>query len=197
MASQILRANGDEKELGKQWLWQFLGRNLSVASVVGKPIPACRINNATPEILNDYFQRFKTMQLQYNVKHEDIWNMDETGVALGVCMNSQVRGQASKKRTYVKVPGNREWVTIVETISAGEVKIQPLVIFKCQAPQTSWFTDDEVPDWIYTTSENGWTDNGIAINWLNNVFLPETKTGKNARMLVIDGHGSHATIDFQ
>ena len=197
MASQILQANGDKKELGKQWLQQFLGRNLSVASIVGKPIPACRINNTTPEILNDYFQQFKTMQLRYNIKHEDIWNIDKTGVVLGVCTNSQVLGQASKKHTYVKVPGNCEWVTVVKTISAGGAKIRPLVIFKGQAPQTSWFSDDKVPDWIYTMSENGWTDNGIAINWLNNMFLPETRRDNNTQMLVMDGHGSHATIDFQ
>ena len=63
MASQILQSNGDRKKLGKQWLQQFLGHNLSVASIVRKLIPACRINNTTPDILNSYFQRFKTMQL--------------------------------------------------------------------------------------------------------------------------------------
>ena len=49
--------------------------------------------------------------------------MDETGVALGVCTNSQVVASSSKKKAYIKSPENREWVSIIETISAVGVKL--------------------------------------------------------------------------
>ena len=45
-------------------------------------------------------------------------------------MNSQVLGKAGKKRTYVKSPENREWVSIMETINPMGMKIRLLVIFK-------------------------------------------------------------------
>ena len=121
------------------------------------------------------------MQLQNNIEHQDIWNMDKTGIALGTCTNSQVIGDLSRKWTYKKMPGNQEWVSILETISAAGAKSCPLVIFKGQAPQTSWFTHKEVPDWIYTTSDCGWTTNYVAINWLNKLFLPETRRGNSHR----------------
>ena len=82
--------------------------------------------------------------------------MEETGIALGICSNRIVLGAAGTKKTYLKTPGNREWVSIVETVSAEGVSLRFLVIFKGQSLQTTWFSH-KVPDWLYTTSENGWT----------------------------------------
>jgi hypothetical protein len=43
--------------------------------------------------------------------------MDETGVALRVCTNTRVIARARKSKAYIKTPGNREWVSIIETVS--------------------------------------------------------------------------------
>jgi hypothetical protein len=83
-----------------------------------------------------------------------MWNMDEHGIALGVCANSYVLRSSEKKRLYVKSPESREWVSIVEVISLIGGFIRPLVIFKGSAPQTTHFLDD-TPDWRYTSSVNG------------------------------------------
>jgi len=44
--------------------------------------------------------------------------MDETGIALGVCVNQTVVGSSSTTRSYKKSPENREWVSIIEAASA-------------------------------------------------------------------------------
>jgi hypothetical protein len=51
-------------------------------------------------------------------------------------------------------------------------------------------------DWYYITSPNGWTDDHIAIEWLENVYLPQTQPTdeSDARLIILDGHGSHATV---
>jgi hypothetical protein len=106
---------------------------------------------------------------------DDIYNLDKTGLALGVCTNSQVLASSRKKRAYNKMPGNREWVSILECISATGSKTRPLVIFKGKHAQTTWFQDNEIQDWIYTTSENGWTSDKISLHWLEAIFIPETR----------------------
>jgi hypothetical protein len=123
--------------------------------------------------------------------------MDEEGLALGMCVNSQVLASSSKKRTYTKSPEDREWVSIVEAVSATGRKIRPLVIFKGKDLQSSWFPHDNIPDWFYTSSEKGWTSNNVAFEWLQRIFLIDT-VPKNSigRILVLDGHGSHITVDF-
>lgn len=123
--------------------------------------------------------------------------MDETGIALGVCTNSQVIARAGKRKAYVKTPGDREWVSILETISATGQKLRCIVIFKGQSLQTTWFPSDLVPDWLYTTSQNGWTSNEIGSEWLRRIFIPETQPeGNRWRLLIVDGHGSHVDIEF-
>ena len=123
--------------------------------------------------------------------------MDETGVALGVCTNSQVLASSSKKKAYVKSPEDREWTSIIETVSATGKKLQCLVIFKGKHPQSTWFPVRGTPDWKYTTSENGWTSNSIGLEWLQNIFLPNTTPRQGQwRLLILDGHGSHTPIDI-
>jgi hypothetical protein len=70
--------------------------------------------------------------------------MDEAGIALGICTNSMVLGDSRKKRTYVRSPQNREWVSVVETISAAGRSIRPIIIFKGKNLQTTWFQHDKV-----------------------------------------------------
>src|SRR5262245_9462876 len=56
---------------------------------------------------------------------------------------------------------------------------------------------NDVPDWLYTTSEKGWTLNAITVNWLEQIFLPETRPKKDEyRILILNGHGSHISVDF-
>lgn len=81
--------------------------------------------------------------------------MDETGTALGVCANTQVLASSSKKKTSLKSPSTREWVSFIETVSAAGAKLRPLIIFKGNSLQTTWFPSSVVPDWFYTVSENG------------------------------------------
>ena len=123
--------------------------------------------------------------------------MDETGCALGVCTNSQVVASSSKKKAYIKSLEDREWVSIIETISAVGVKLQCLVIFKGKHLQSTWFPAQGTPDWVYTTSENGWTSNAIGYEWLQRIFIPNTSPSTGGyRLLILDGHGSHTPIDF-
>ena len=123
--------------------------------------------------------------------------MDESSITVGSCTNSVRLGDASKKKTLVQSPKNRKWVSIVESVLALSRSIQPLVIFKGKHIQSSWFHHNKVPDWIYTTSKNGWIANHITLNWLTKVFLPETKPpGNEARLLILNGYRSHHTTEF-
>jgi DDE superfamily endonuclease len=123
--------------------------------------------------------------------------MDETGLALGVCTNTRVLASSKKKKAYKKSPENREWVSIIECVSAVGQKLRPAVIFKGNSLQTTWFPSTSIPKWLYTTSENRWTSNAIGVEWLERIFIPETTRGSNQpHLLILDGHGSHIDIDF-
>jgi hypothetical protein len=65
--------------------------------------------------------------------------MDETGIALGVWTNTQVLASSKNKKAYVQLLEDREWVSIIETVSAAGKKLRCLVIFTGQSLQITWF----------------------------------------------------------
>ncbi len=196
-ATQILHMNGDFNPLGIEWISQFLSRQPRVASIVGRSIEAPRAQAANPDVIRAFLELFERTRIELGIQYEDMWNMDETGVALGVCTNTRVLGSSLKKKTYIKSPENREWVSIIETVSATGQKLQSLVVFKGQSLQTTWFPAQGAPNWLYTTSENGWTSNKIGYEWLQRIFIPNTAPSSDQyRLLLLDGHGSHTPINF-
>jgi len=186
--------------IGNHWVDRFIHRYPEISSCIGVPLESFRALNSTYDTIQAHFQRVQTLIRKFNILTEDIWNMDETGLAMGLCANGYVVSGQGKRRVYVKTPQNREWVSILEAISASGRSIRPLVVFKGANLQSSWFPADRVPDWHYTTSENGWTSNNIALQWLRDVFIPESRRDSSSpsrtRLLVMDGHGSHISVDF-
>jgi len=82
--------------------------------------------------------------------------LDETGIALGVHSNQRVVGKTTTTSSNKATPENREWVSIVETISAIGRQLQCLVIFKGKTLQTTWFTDPDTPNYFYIVSPNAY-----------------------------------------
>ena len=65
--------------------------------------------------------------------------------------------------------------------------------------QAAWYKNGLIPyDWSIGVSENGWTNNKICLTWLKTVFDKHTKdrTVGRYRLLILDGHGSHVTPEF-
>lgn len=133
MATRVLRLGGDYEPLGQRWISSFLTRQPRVASIVGRSIDTLRAEAASPAQVLAFLELFHRTRIELNIRVEDIWNMDETGIALGVCTNSQVFARAGKRKAYVKTLGDREWVSILETISATRQKLRCMVIFKGQS----------------------------------------------------------------
>jgi hypothetical protein len=60
------------------------------------------------------------MVVQYGILPEDIYNFDETGFAMGLTLTAKVITQSEYygRRSVLRL-GNREWVTVIESISAS------------------------------------------------------------------------------
>jgi len=124
--------------------------------------------------------------------------MDEIGSNIGTETDGVVLGRTAKSTTLTKGGGNREWVTVIECISAAGAYTKPTIIFKGKPLQHQWF-QEETPDWVYTRSEKGWTHNGVGLGWLRQVFIPGTRSETSeskGRILVLDGHASHVDVEF-
>ncbi|KAI9036029.1 uncharacterized protein KD926_002508 [Aspergillus affinis] len=112
------------------------------------------------------------------------------------CEDPKLIMQSRESNARAIQPGNREWVTSIVTISAAGYVLPPQIIFAGKLHQEKWF--EAIPnDWRVSVSENGWTTDKLGFEWLQ--FFDEytaSKTIGQYRLLILDGHGSHSTIEF-
>lgn len=200
-AHKIASAQGDSRPIGKHWMEGFLSRNPTIGSVRDVRLDVQRVESVTPDILRSFFTLAEAAGI--GKTHPSLlFNMDETGLMEGEGTNGIALGAREKRTVYSKKSTSRVWTTIIECVSAGGSSMPPLVIFKGKSVQKHWFPSslDRFKDWQFTASENGWTSNPCATEWLLKVFIPCTQhladSLNSGRILVLDGHGSHCTLDF-
>ncbi|KZL63049.1 transposase, partial [Colletotrichum tofieldiae] len=178
-AQRILHAMGDTQPLGKRWVNAFIRRNPSIKVQRSRSIDSRRVNGASTEVIRDWF-KYLAIPAIMAIKPANRYNMDETGILEGKGSNGLVLGRAETKSVRKKQPGSRAWVSIIECISAEGRALLPLVIYKGKSVQQQWFPLDLSPldGWEFTATENGWTTDETAVEWLHRVFLPQTDPGR-------------------
>jgi hypothetical protein len=109
-----------------------------------------------------------------------------------------VSGREKSGRAVAVQPGNREWVTAIESINSTGDGPPPVIILEGKVHISTWYSSDLPRDWVITLSEKGWTNDQIGLLWLSTVFEPYTapRTKGVYRLLILDGHGSHITPEF-
>jgi hypothetical protein len=111
------------------------------------------------------------------IKPKNRWNIDESGIMEGIGVNGLVVGSSERRSIQKKQPGSRAWTSFIECISATGKALLPLVIFKGKSVQQQWFPTDSIElntykGWEVTATENAWTSDETALEWLEKVFLP-------------------------
>jgi DDE superfamily endonuclease/Tc5 transposase DNA-binding domain/helix-turn-helix, Psq domain len=185
-------------KIGKDWVGRFLRRHHELASVRPRSIDAVRVKDTSPERLQRWFDDLEKVLAEFNIKLENIYNMDESGFAIGekeasrCIINSNIRQQFQAK------PGRQEWVSVLECICADGTIVPPLVIFKAEKLSTQWIPASIHGSWRFNCNSKGWTSNEHGLDWLIRCFDPETrnKAVGEYRLLICDGHDSHITAEF-
>jgi DDE superfamily endonuclease/Tc5 transposase DNA-binding domain len=185
-------------DIGKQWVQRFLCRHPELASVRPRSIDTARIKDTSPERLQRWFDDLEKVVTEYNIKPENMYNMDESGFAIGekeagrCVINAQVRQKFQAK------PGRQEWVSVVECVCADGSIIPPLVIFRGEKLSRQWIPASIHGNWRLTCNSKGWTSNIHGMQWLTRCFEPETrdKAAGEYRLLICDGHDSHITGEW-
>ncbi len=107
-------------------------------------------------------------------------------------------GSERRGRPKAIQPGDREWVTAIAAINAAGWSIPPFLIFAGKYHLSAWYEEDIPRDWAIAVSKNGWTNNEIGVEWLKH-FIKHTegKVVRVRRLLILDGHESHQSLEFQ
>ncbi len=139
-------------------------------------------------------------KVKYGIHNDDVHNFDETGFQMGVIGSMKVVTSAERRtRPELIQPGDREWVTVIQSICAAGYATPPFIIYKGRVHISAWYEEADIPhDWKISVSENGWTNNVLGLEWLKH-FDRHTKARQAGgyRLLILDGHESHLNQDFK
>jgi hypothetical protein len=195
------------KPVSESWVSRYLRRHPNhLISRSGKAMAKERTKADSGAKYNLYFKLLHEKIEEYNIQPIHIFNMDEKGFQLGRVGNTKRifsrRLYEQKGARQALEDGSSEWITVIACICSDGKALSPTLIFQGAngAVQSSWVEAIQAGEHsVFTTSSpSGWSNNDIGLAWLKQVFDRETRRHASTgyRLLLLDGHGSHVTMDF-
>ncbi len=105
--------------------------------------------------------------------------------------------ECAGKLVYIQL-GNREWVTIIESVCADSSSILLIVIFEGKVHISNEYIEQLPKDWVVVVSEKGQTNNTLGLAWLTKVFEKHIKERIKGiyQLLIRNSYRSHLTPEF-
>ncbi|KAJ3454606.1 hypothetical protein MRS44_013206 [Fusarium solani] len=197
-AQLVVSVAGEEEPIGHNWVDRFLDRHEDVKMKLSRSIEACRTYSTTKEKLEEHIDRVSYGVQSLGIQNDNTYNVDEHGLAEGETRAGRVCGSTLTRYSIVTDSDSRTWATILECISAAGVRLTPALILTGTNLQGQWFPGENTPNWFFDCSPTGWSNIVIFRKWFTEIFLQETRPKDTTawRMLILDGHRTHITIEI-
>tara|TARA_R110002003_G_scaffold88_10_gene7124 strand:- start:909 stop:1532 length:624 start_codon:yes stop_codon:yes gene_type:complete len=195
MADKLLDIRGG-KPVGKCWAERFVTRSAELKMAFNRAKDRQRILQEDPVVIGTWFKLVEDTKAKYGIHDDDVHNFDETGFQMGVIGSMKVvTGSERRTRPNLVQPGDRDWVTVIQSVCAAGYATPPFIIYKGRVHISAWYEEASIPrKWKLSVSENGWTNNALDLEWLKH-FDAHTKTRQvgEYRLLILDGHRAIST----
>lgn len=126
------------KQTGGSWPKRFCKRhpNLKMKRTTG--LEKARAKALNQFAVNGFFDMLTDVMQEFNILPENLYNMDEKGLQLGIGARITAMIDRDQQTVYSIEDGNRELVTVIETICADGSVLHPSVIFQGQRRNSEW-----------------------------------------------------------
>jgi hypothetical protein len=202
-ANQILQRNASSNpapRVGGNWVYRFIQRLPDDLHLIKqKPIEKDRLGAEDIGILTHWFDLLEPYIAR--IPPKNIYNFDESGFQLGQGKSQKVvTSNPIRASRGIATSDTNESLTAIECIAADGTVIPPYFIFKGEYHLERWYQQvpDSAEDYRIATASKGYTTDEIALDWLRHFHQhTEKRVSKtDARLLLMDGHGSHLTYNF-
>ena len=195
-----------QEHVGKGWVTRFINKHHDqLISRWTSGMDYTRHQADSEARYKLYFDLVHSKIEEFDVLPGNIYNMDEKGFMIGqIGRSKRVFSRETwekRRKTEDLQDGSREWITVLACVGADGDALPPGLIFQGMngVIQSNWVQDIKPKHQVfYTSSPSGWSNNDIGLAWLEQVFDRHTKKKARRawRLLIIDGHGSHVTLEF-
>jgi hypothetical protein len=131
-------AGGPDTTVGVSWVKRFRTRHPELKMKWSSTLEKCRAASLNPTLVNEFYNILEDVMKSYDIPPENIYNMDEKGIQLGIGQKVKAFIDRDQKDVYSVEDGNRELVTVIETVSADGSCLQPSVIYQGKRRDLEW-----------------------------------------------------------
>jgi hypothetical protein len=196
-----------QEPVSESWVTRFINRHaIHLISQYSTGMDADRHNADSFVKYKLYFDSLQAKIAEYDIEVENTYNMDEKGFMIGTTTRTKhvfSRRMWEKKEVRETLQdGNRAWVMLLACVCGDGSVLPPGLLYESanSSIQSSWVEEikPEVHSVLVSSSPTGWTNNEAGLAWLKQVFnrFTKAKAQRKYRLLILDGHGSHVTMDF-
>lgn len=199
MANRIL-ADRNGGRVRKNWTTNFVRRQPDLTTRFNRVIDYQRVLSEDPVAYDAWFKLVRNTIAKWGILEEDIYNFDETGFVMGQITSEMVITSVERRnKPRTTQQGNREWATVIQAVASYGYIVPPYIILAGKNHLSSWSYESSLPrDWRIAVTANGWTTNERGVDWLKHFdFHTKPRTKGKYRLLVLDGHESHHSTDFE
>jgi hypothetical protein len=198
-----------DEGVSESWVTCFINRNHDhLISKWTAGMDALRHKADSGLKYKKYYDLLHGKMHEHDVQPQHTYNMDEKGFMIGVTGRTKrvfSRQQWEQKQVRDTLQdGSSEWITLLATICADGEALPPGLLYQSAncTLQSSWVADITAGkhDVFVTSTLTGWSNNDVGLAWLEQLFdrctRQKARNGRDWRLLIVDGHGSHLTKDF-
>ncbi len=201
--NSILRLARDDPDqavepIGETWVERFLKCYPDYHVKVQQSLDILRYRAHKPEVIEAWFKKLLEVCEKYRIHLSDILNMDKTRFRIGCGGKQKVVTRSACSRCYASSSTNRDYVTVIECVSASKRLLPPMVILPGKNLLEVWVTKTDMPGKLtLATSDTGYANDELSFAWLRHFehHSKEEQVGEY-RLLLLDGFGSHCTLEF-
>jgi Tc5 transposase DNA-binding domain len=125
-------------DVSESWVRRFKSRHPELKVKWTLTLERCRAVSLNSALVNEFYDLLEDIFTKYQIPPENIYNMDEKGIQLSIGQKVKAFVDRDQKDVHLIVDGNRELVTVIETISADRSCLHPSVIFQGKQWDLKW-----------------------------------------------------------
>ena len=180
--SQSTASVPEVRQVGQDWVERFLKRNPDIKTKLVRYQERSRLavsNNI--ELQLDFLRQLANLVRRLKAQDVDIWNCDEKGITIGrQSMRTKVIVRSGTAKPTAGCDGNREFVSVLETVNAAGQVIPPFIVWTGSIHTESYYPKLAGPAGVilkgtFATSKSGYMDNELGMEYIKQHFEPHTR----------------------
>lgn len=184
---------------GAGWLRWFRRRHPELTLRAPQCLEEGRARGLNPTSVASLYRNLEFIFRTHNYPADHIWNADESGAQAGRSGGGNlVFAKRGTRSVHAVVPDAREHITVLSCINAAGQSIPNYYIFKGRRRERDYICKCEVGATM-SMQDNAWMSSYLFAGWISHFINVLGKrfgiSPENRHLLVLDGHGSHVTLD--